>query len=165
MKGGGAQKMEVSRHEPSGQTLALSSSDITKPQKPHLPLKGFAKWTNISGLYLHWKQLFNLAEQTAVPAQLIRKENDPMWATSIVWHSFLGYNKEQDQFSWCFLGCVGSLLLPYISALFEKCISSPQLPAFLWDKGTLTTAISDPAYLVQVLSFISLLMTLLILVT
>ncbi|KAM9106738.1 LOW QUALITY PROTEIN: small integral membrane protein 42 [Megaptera novaeangliae] len=46
------------------------------------------------------------------------------------------------------------------SALFEKSISSPQLPAFLWDKGTLTTAISDPAYLVKVLFFISLLMTL-----
>ena len=42
MKGGGAQKMEVSGLEPSGQTLALSSSDITKPQKPRLPLRGFA---------------------------------------------------------------------------------------------------------------------------
>ena len=60
MKGGGAQKMEVSGLEPSGQTLALSSSDITKPQKPRLPLRGFANWTIISELYLHWKQLSKL---------------------------------------------------------------------------------------------------------
>lgn len=39
-------------------------------------------------------------------------------------------------------------------------MSSSQLPAFLWDKGTLTTAISDPAYLVKVLFFFALLMTL-----
>ncbi|KAL2771501.1 small integral membrane protein 42 [Daubentonia madagascariensis] len=39
-------------------------------------------------------------------------------------------------------------------------MSSPQLPAFLWDKGTLTTATSDPAYLVKVLFFFALLMTL-----
>ncbi|XP_053462075.1 small integral membrane protein 42 [Nycticebus coucang] len=39
-------------------------------------------------------------------------------------------------------------------------MSSPQLPAFLWDKGTLTTVISDPAYLIKVLFFFALLMTL-----
>ncbi|XP_073900894.1 small integral membrane protein 42 [Castor canadensis] len=39
-------------------------------------------------------------------------------------------------------------------------MSSPQFPAFLWDKGILTTTISDPAYLVQVLFFFVLLMTL-----
>ncbi|XP_044771952.1 small integral membrane protein 42-like [Neomonachus schauinslandi] len=39
-------------------------------------------------------------------------------------------------------------------------MSSSQLPAFLWDKGTLTTAISDPAYLVKLLFFFALLMTL-----
>lgn len=39
-------------------------------------------------------------------------------------------------------------------------MSSPQLPAFLWDKGTLTTAICDPAYLVKVLFFLILLMAL-----
>ncbi|KAM8897053.1 small integral membrane protein 42 [Lycaon pictus] len=38
-----------------------------------------------------------------------------------------------------------------------------QLPAFLWDKGTLATAIADPAYLVKVLSFSTLLMTLVVL--
>ncbi|XP_073744335.1 small integral membrane protein 42 [Callorhinus ursinus] len=39
-------------------------------------------------------------------------------------------------------------------------MSSSQLPAFLWDKGTLTTTISDPTYLVKVLFFFALLMTL-----
>nr|XP_055190284.1 small integral membrane protein 42 [Nyctereutes procyonoides] len=39
-------------------------------------------------------------------------------------------------------------------------MSSSQLPAFLWDKGTLATAIADPAYLVKVLFFSTLLMTL-----
>lgn len=39
-------------------------------------------------------------------------------------------------------------------------MSSPQLPAFSWDKHTLTSAISDPAYLVKVLFFFTLLMTL-----
>ncbi|XP_045402323.1 small integral membrane protein 42 [Lemur catta] len=39
-------------------------------------------------------------------------------------------------------------------------MSSLQLPAFSWDKGTLTTAISDPAYLIKVLFFFALLMTL-----
>uniref|UniRef100_A0A8W4FN77 Small integral membrane protein 42 n=1 Tax=Sus scrofa TaxID=9823 RepID=A0A8W4FN77_PIG len=39
-------------------------------------------------------------------------------------------------------------------------MSSPQLPAFFWDKGTLTTAISDSAYLVKVLFFFALLVTL-----
>ncbi|XP_072670594.1 small integral membrane protein 42 [Canis lupus baileyi] len=38
-----------------------------------------------------------------------------------------------------------------------------QLPAFLWDKGTLATAIAGPAYLVKVLSFSTLLMTLVVL--
>ncbi|XP_058392550.1 small integral membrane protein 42 [Diceros bicornis minor] len=37
-------------------------------------------------------------------------------------------------------------------------MSSPQL--FLWDKGTLITAISAPAYLVKVLFFFALLITL-----
>lgn len=37
---------------------------------------------------------------------------------------------------------------------------SPQLPAFLWDKGILTSAIPDPAYLIKVLFFFALLMTL-----
>ncbi|KAM9692394.1 small integral membrane protein 42 [Dama dama] len=39
-------------------------------------------------------------------------------------------------------------------------MSSPQLPAFLWDKHTLTSTISDPVYLVKVLFFFTLLMTL-----
>ncbi|XP_070123048.1 small integral membrane protein 42 [Equus przewalskii] len=39
-------------------------------------------------------------------------------------------------------------------------MSSPQLPAFLWDKGARITAISDPAYLVKVLFFFALLITL-----
>ncbi|KAM9241839.1 small integral membrane protein 42 [Dugong dugon] len=39
-------------------------------------------------------------------------------------------------------------------------MSSPQLPAFLWDKGTLTTVISDSAYVVKVLFFFAFLMTL-----
>ncbi|XP_057566342.1 small integral membrane protein 42 [Hippopotamus amphibius kiboko] len=39
-------------------------------------------------------------------------------------------------------------------------MSSPQLPAFLWDKGTLTTAVSDAAYLVKALFFFVLPMTL-----
>ncbi|XP_060500573.2 small integral membrane protein 42 [Panthera onca] len=39
-------------------------------------------------------------------------------------------------------------------------MSSSPLPAFLWDKSTLTTAISDPAHLVKVLFFFALLMTL-----
>ncbi|XP_054543230.1 small integral membrane protein 42 [Pan troglodytes] len=39
-------------------------------------------------------------------------------------------------------------------------MSSPQLPAFLWDKGTLTTAVSNPACLVNVLFFFTPLMTL-----
>ncbi|XP_077607870.1 small integral membrane protein 42 [Crocuta crocuta] len=39
-------------------------------------------------------------------------------------------------------------------------MSSSQLPALLWDKSTLTTGISDPAYLVKVLFFFALLMTL-----
>ena len=115
----------------------------------------------MSGLCLLWKQLFNLAEQTDLPVQLHRKENGPMWATSsTVWHSFLSSYKGQDQFSSCFLGRVGSLFLPHISAVFEKPMSSPQLPAFLWDKHTLTTTLSDPAYLVKVLFFFALLMTL-----
>ena len=38
-------------------------------------------------------------------------------------------------------------------------MSSSQLPAFLWDQSTLTTTISDPAYLVKVLFFFALLMT------
>ncbi|CAI9151263.1 unnamed protein product [Rangifer tarandus platyrhynchus] len=37
---------------------------------------------------------------------------------------------------------------------------SQELPAFLWDKHTLTSTISDPAYLVKVLFFFTLLMTL-----
>ena len=115
----------------------------------------------MSGLCLLWKQLFNLAEQTDLPVQLHWKENGPMRATSsAVWHSFLSYYKGQDQFSWCFLGRVGSLLLPHISAVLEKPMSSPQLPAFSWDKHTLTSTTSDPAYLVKVLFFFTLLMTL-----
>ncbi|XP_064226514.1 small integral membrane protein 42 [Aotus nancymaae] len=39
-------------------------------------------------------------------------------------------------------------------------MSSPQLPAFFWDMGTLTTAICNPAHLVKVLFFVILLMTL-----
>ncbi|XP_046284836.1 small integral membrane protein 42 [Marmota monax] len=39
-------------------------------------------------------------------------------------------------------------------------MSSPQLPVFSWDKGTFATAISDPVYLVKVLFFSPLLMTL-----
>ncbi|XP_075396881.1 small integral membrane protein 42 [Tenrec ecaudatus] len=39
-------------------------------------------------------------------------------------------------------------------------MSSPQLPAFFWGKSTLTTAISDPVYLVKVLFFFAFLMTL-----
>lgn len=74
--------------------------------------------------------------------------------------SSLGYNKEQAQCSWCFLGSVSYLPLPHNSLLFEKPMSSPQLPAFFWDKGTLTTAISDSAYLVKVLFFFALLVTL-----
>ncbi|XP_047412910.1 small integral membrane protein 42 [Sciurus carolinensis] len=39
-------------------------------------------------------------------------------------------------------------------------MSSPQLPVFSWDKGTFASAISDPVYLVKVLFFFALLMTL-----
>ncbi|XP_053523910.1 small integral membrane protein 42 [Artibeus jamaicensis] len=41
-------------------------------------------------------------------------------------------------------------------------MSSPQVPAFWGDKGTLTAAISDSAYLVKVLFFFALLVTLVI---
>ncbi|XP_045373070.1 small integral membrane protein 42 [Camelus bactrianus] len=46
-------------------------------------------------------------------------------------------------------------------------MSSPQLPAFLWDKGALSVALPAPAHLVKALFFFVLLMalvTLLILV-
>ncbi|XP_054547148.1 small integral membrane protein 42 [Talpa occidentalis] len=39
-------------------------------------------------------------------------------------------------------------------------MSSPQFPVFLWDKGTLLTVTDDHAYLVKVLFFFVLLMTL-----
>ncbi|XP_059530981.1 LOW QUALITY PROTEIN: small integral membrane protein 42 [Myotis daubentonii] len=39
-------------------------------------------------------------------------------------------------------------------------MSFPQFPAILWGKSTLATSTSDPVYIVKVLFFIALLMTL-----
>lgn len=81
MKGGDAQRVEFSGLEPSIQTLASPSGDITKPQKPHPPPRSFASWTITSELWWHYEQLFNLAEQTSLPAQSHPKENGPTWST------------------------------------------------------------------------------------
>lgn len=60
-----------------------------------------------------------------------------------------GYNREPAQLSGCFTGAVGNLLC-LISQFSEKSVSSPQLPALLWDKSAFTTALSDSTYLITI---------------
>ncbi|XP_078211307.1 small integral membrane protein 42-like, partial [Callithrix jacchus] len=73
---------------------------------------------------------------------------------------------KQGRFSWCFLGGVGSQRAPHLYlGSFWKLTSSPQLPAFFSDMGSLTTAMCNPAHLVKFLFFVTLLMTLVTLLT
>lgn len=158
IKEGHFHRVAVSELEPSIQILPSPSSDIIKPQKPHPPPRSSANRTVVSGLWLHWKQLFSLTEGTSLPA---------VWATGSidVWpqlHSHSWDITKQDQFSWYFLCRWGSLLTPHISAFFEKPMSFPQFPVSLWAKSALatSTSTSDPVYIVKVLFFIIFLMTL-----
>lgn len=75
MMGGGAQRVVVSGLESSGQPLVSPSSDITKLQKSHPPPAVLPIQLLSQDCVL--EVVFNLAEQTSMPAPLHLEESGP----------------------------------------------------------------------------------------